>query len=342
MSISLSFLDRGETDLCFETIVDANEKRISSLTCPDDVNLICKQELACISNYFLALNKTFKDMPEKVQILVKQLVNYMSTREIKWGTPLDNVPSDRIVDCLKDTDFKDSASQELSNGHMCCVLSFEPANGCTPSVNGIYGVMRISGTFDNEKQAMQKAKDVIKRFPANNLFIVHTGCPFFLTRDEKYFSGTTHVRVGKSDEQIPMKSEHDIINMYDFMASKIIEEKRKEKEINDEIAKRVQVLEKDVKDQHVSDVEQLLVLFHKICCSAMEFQNLKRITSEIVEKHNIQSQQAEDLMTENPNLFNEAMVLLNVKNKEIGIEENDDEQSQFVKDNLGKTFIISE
>lgn len=335
MSISLSFLFREDTDLWFETIVEANERRVSSLTCPDDRNLICKQELACISNYYLSLNKTFKDMPEKVQTLVKRLVNYMSSQEIKWGVPLDHVPCERIIDCLKDTDFKDSASQELSNGHTCCVLSFEPANGCTPSVNGIFGVVRISGTFENEKQALAKAKDVIKRFPANNLFIVHTGCPFFLTQDGKYFSGTTHVRVSKSEND-----EHDIVNMYDFMAGKIIEERRKEKEINDEIAKRVQLLEKDIKEQNVSDVEQLLVLFHKICCSAMEFQNMKKVVADIVEKHNCQSRQAEDLMKENPSLFDDAMILLKEKNKELGIEDNDDEQSKFVKENLGKTFII--
>lgn len=335
MSISLSFLSGGDSDCWFETIVEANERRVSSLTCPDDRNLICKQELACISNFYLSLHKTFKDMPENVQTVVKRLVNYMSLHEIKWGEPLDYVPCERIIDCLQDTDFHDSASHELSNGHTCCILSFEPVNGCTPSINGIYGVVRISGTFTHEKQALNKAKDVIKRFPANNLFIVHTGCPFFLTQNEKFFSGTTHVKVSKSENP-----EQDIINMYDYMADKIIEEKRKEKGINDEIIKRVQLLEKDIKEENASDVDKLLVTFHKICCSAMEFKNMKNCIADIVEKHNCQSQQAEDMMRDNPSIFSEAMALLQKKNKELGIEENDDEQSKFIRNNLGKTFII--
>jgi hypothetical protein len=343
--VSMNYLNRQtisdeDVDAWFNAIVAVNENRRSSLTCPEDENFACKGELTYITNFFCCQNKSYNALPDGVKKIISKLVAYISAPKKEWsGESLQVVPIDKIVNCLSETDFQDSQSSELTNGHLCNILAFEPARGCTPNINGIYGVMRVSGSYYSEDEAIQKASDVIKKFPANNLFIVKTGSPFFLTKNEKYFSGTTKVKMAPNSEKVDGETAA-VKDMYDYMALKSIEMRQKEKQIEREISDRVAALKNDVSSGSADAVDNIIILWHKICCSALEYKATEKSLVDLKKKHGTQCDRVEKLLNENPSLRDVAMQKLTSENAKLGIDQGEDEQAIFLRDNIGKTRLI--
>lgn len=65
--------------------------------------------------------------------------------------------------------------------------TFVPASGAKPDKDGIYGVMKIRGTFPNEEQANQWCEKIIREVDSyNEIFVGYVGKEFPLTTLDKF------------------------------------------------------------------------------------------------------------------------------------------------------------
>lgn len=78
------------------------------------------------------------------------------------------------------------------------LLSFVPSKGATPDSDGVYGMLKIRGTFATEDEAMLRAEFLIRNCDSyHSIYNTYVGRPFPLSVNKKYISDTTEVDIKK-------------------------------------------------------------------------------------------------------------------------------------------------
>jgi len=78
------------------------------------------------------------------------------------------------------------------------LISFVPSKGATPDTDGVYGMLKIRGTFATEDEAMLRAEYLIRNADSyHNIYNTYVGRPFPLCVSKKYISDTTDVDIKK-------------------------------------------------------------------------------------------------------------------------------------------------
>lgn len=78
------------------------------------------------------------------------------------------------------------------------LVSFLPAKGATPDADGVYGMMKVRGTFANEDEAMLRAEWLIRNVDSyHEIYNTFVGRPFPLASSKKYVTDTTEVDIKK-------------------------------------------------------------------------------------------------------------------------------------------------
>lgn len=63
------------------------------------------------------------------------------------------------------------------------LFSFTPAPGATPDARGIYGVLKVRGSFDGESESDRMADRLLGVFPRDSILTVMTGHPVLLSAE---------------------------------------------------------------------------------------------------------------------------------------------------------------
>jgi hypothetical protein len=126
------------------------------------------------------------------------------------------------------------ADPQLQNQNYALV-SFVPAKGATPDQDGVYGMLKVRGTFATEDESMLRAEHIIRNCDSyHSIYNTYVGRPFPLCVNKKYITDTTEVEIKK----------------------KIVEttstEIRKKREEERQTMKEIQEREKE----HLADVER--------------------------------------------------------------------------------------
>ena len=78
------------------------------------------------------------------------------------------------------------------------LVSFTPAKGATPDSDGVFGMLKVRGTFATEDEAMLRAEYIVRNVDSyNSLFNTYVGRPFPLAVSKKYVTDTTEIDVKK-------------------------------------------------------------------------------------------------------------------------------------------------
>lgn len=112
--------------------------------------------------------------------------------------------------------------------------SFMPAKGATPDENGIYGVMKIRGTFQTPDEAHSRSRYLIKNIDSYNPIITgYVGRPMPLVADHRKFcQDNDEVDMNKKTEEIVKEDLHGKRSE----DKKVIKEiKEKEKRLLDDV-----------------------------------------------------------------------------------------------------------
>jgi len=89
------------------------------------------------------------------------------------------------------------ADPQLQNQNYSLV-SFVPSKGSTPDTDGVYGMLKIRGTFASEDEAMLRAEYLIRTGDSyHSIYSTYVGRPFPLAATKKYVMDTTEVDIKK-------------------------------------------------------------------------------------------------------------------------------------------------
>lgn len=90
-------------------------------------------------------------------------------------------------------------SDPVYNNQVYSLASFVPSKGATPDKEGVYGFLKVRGSFATPKEANDRAEYIIKEIDAyHNIHTIYTGKPFPLCVDtKKYVTDSFEVDIKK-------------------------------------------------------------------------------------------------------------------------------------------------
>lgn len=78
------------------------------------------------------------------------------------------------------------------------LVSFTPSKGSSPDKDGVYGMLKVRGTFATEDEAMQRAEYLIRNGDSyHSIYNTYVGRPFPLAVSRKFITDTTEVDIKK-------------------------------------------------------------------------------------------------------------------------------------------------
>lgn len=78
------------------------------------------------------------------------------------------------------------------------LVSFTPSKGASPDSDGVYGMLKVRGTFATEDEAMLRAEYLIRNGDSyHSIYNTYVGRPFPLCASKKYITDTTEVDIKK-------------------------------------------------------------------------------------------------------------------------------------------------
>lgn len=318
-----------------EDIIKKQEKEVyTSLTSPRDLNGIVKSAVQDILNYLKSQGKS--NMKEVDNSILKEALNilvpYLRKHEV-WK-PLKSKPlteeeleyafNELYVDkyIKGDRKYRDPEIR----GQQYALFSFTPSTTAQPDDTGIYGFIKVRGTYNRLEEAEEKSKELIQYFSANQIFVCETGSPVPLQ---------TNVH----DQDCVIEVDNPNLPEDSLKFQELAKEQGlKEKQAMEEIRQREEQLKKDV-EQDPNDKEPLqiyLELIHKrATCAYLYTQHLKKLE----ETKNIiiaTRKRIADMDKEYPTLKDEYMDHYNESCKRNGIDKATDEMALYIKKYVGE------
>jgi uncharacterized protein DUF5832 len=321
------------SEWCNDIIKKQEVEVYTSMTNPRDMNHIVKSAIQEILEYLKSQGKT--DMKEVDNLVLKEALNilvpYLKQHEI-WK-PLKEKPlndeeleyafSDLYVDKYVKGDRKYNDPE--INGQTYSLFSFTPSSTAKPDNHGLYGFVKVRGTFPRLEEAEEKSKELIQYFSANKIFVCKTGTPIPLQEELNTTENIIEVDDASRDKECVRFQE---------LAK---EQGLKEKQAMEEIKQREEQLKRDV-ERDPNDKEPLqiyLELIHKRATCAYLYTQHKQKLEETKNIILVARKKIADMDEKYPNLQNEYMDHYRESCKKNGIDKAEDEMALYIKRFVG-------
>jgi len=320
---------------CDEIIKQQEKMVYSSLTSPRDLNGLVKHHVQEILNHLKSQGKI--DMKSVDDLKVKEalsiLLLYLKKHEVWKSSKSKPLTDDELVHAFEDlyVDKYIKADRKYIDpkvsGQKYALFSFNPTNGSKPDEDGIYGFIKVRGTFNRLEEAEEKSKELIQYQSANQIFVCDVGSPTPL--QSRVLNKENVVEVDHPDRESDENLKY---------ANLIKEQTTKEKHQIEEIKKKIEYLKEDVtKDPNEKEPLQIyLELNQKRATAAyMYTQHQEKLeeTKNIVLRSR---QQISDMDQEHPNLKEEYLEHYKKTCEECGIDKAEDNMAIMIKKYFGE------
>jgi len=320
---------------CDEIIKQQGKMVYSSLTSPRDLNGLVKHHVQEILKHLKSQGKT--DMKGVDDLKVKEamsiLLTYLLKHEVWKSSKSKPLTDDELVHAFEDlyVDKYIKADRKYIDpevsGQKYALFSFNPTNGSNPDEDGIYGFIKVRGTFNRLEEAEEKSKELIQYQSANQIFVCDVGSPTPL--QSRVLDRNNVVEVDHPDRESDENLKY---------ANLIKEQTTKEKHKIEEIKKKIEYLREDVtKDPNEKEPLQIyLELNQKRATAAYlytQHQEKLEETKNIVLRSR---QQISDMDQEHPNLKEEYLEHYKKTCEECGIDKAEDNMAVMIKKYFGE------
>jgi len=122
------------------------------------------------------------------------------------------------------------------HGQVYSLVSFVPSRGATPDKDGVFGMLKVRGTFATEDEAMLRAEYLVRNVDSyHSIYHTYVGRPFPLAATNKYISDTVEIDIKK---KVTEETSAQIRQKRDAERQTIKEIEEKEKELLSDVAKK--------------------------------------------------------------------------------------------------------
>ena len=200
-----------------------------------------------------------------------------------------------------------------------CLHSFVPAQGATPDKDGIYGMIKCRGCFEDLETADRRAFQLIRDHDSfNKIFTAHVGQPFPATDSSRFSEDVAEVDVRKKMIEVVSR---DIKEKREKEKKEMEEIKNKEKEL---LAHNKRVVENDGVDPEEQDpMEQYTVLQVKRAQLIWTYVETKKKMEEMKQSILSAREEIEKLDAESPKYKEEYREKYNKAREESGLKADD-------------------
>jgi hypothetical protein len=321
------------SEWCDEIIKKQEKEVYTSMTNPIDLNHVVKSAVQEILEYLKSQGNT--NMKEVDNTACKEalsiLVPYLRQHEV-WkpskakplsGDELEIAFKDLYVDKYLKVDRK--YNDPDINGQTYSLFSFTPSSTATPDQHGLYGFVKVRGTFPRLEEAEEKAKELIQKFSTNKIFVCKTGTPTPLQEGLNNTENIVEIDDAKRDA--------DCVRFQELAK----EQGLKEQQAMEEIKQQEEKLKRDVQ-QDPNDKEPLqiyLELIHKRATCAYLYTQHKEKLEETKNIIIAAREKIADMDIEHPELKEEYMEHYQESCRKNGIDKANDPMALYIKNFVG-------
>lgn len=317
-----------------------------------DENHIVKKHIQEIMDYLKTQgHQSLNDVnDEKIRKVLKTLLDYLQNKKpqeyfsvkeyflsviqylkIRGCKDLDSIDNNIIEDIFKNQNassnclnYKQSNSvyrNEPIDRQNYALFSFKPTQNCKPDNDGIYGAIKIIGTYVTKDDAEKISKELIKFKNEIQLFLCDVGAPIFMKN--------------KPEQNLLIIDNDD--SKYGQILSQQDDKQRDEIKY---IKKREEELRKDVSGNHKKPIDKYLELTQKRATYQYmyeERENEKNIIRDMIIKCRKDLKELDD---NDPTLKKNYMDHYQQTCKECGIDQNTDKMALTIKKYFGKDPVM--
>lgn len=120
-------------------------------------------------------------------------------------------------------------------GQTYCLHSFIPAKGAQPNEDGIYGMMKIRGTFSSIREADERSEQLIRKHDSyHKIYMGYVGKPLPVTEESKYSAEVSEIDI---KEQVSKIVREDVRAKRETERQQVQEIRERERSLRDDVEK---------------------------------------------------------------------------------------------------------
>ena len=116
------------------------------------------------------------------------------------------------------------------------LISFVPAKGATPDKDGVYGMAKVRGCFDSERECDERSELILRNVDSyHKIFYAYVGRPFPCTEESTFSAEVNEVDIRKKVSEVQSqsikdkkKTEQQEINEIKEREKKLVEESKRD------------------------------------------------------------------------------------------------------------------
>lgn len=216
------------------------------------------------------------------------------------------------------------ADPQLQNQNYALV-SFVPAKGASPDQDGVYGMLKVRGTFASEDEAMLRAEHIIRNGDSyHNIYNTYVGRPFPLAGSKKYITDTTEVEIKKK--------------IVETTSTEIRKKREEERQTMREIQEREKELLADVERKEIDPYDSYTELMVKKAQLSWTYHQTLQKMDEM--KRNIikAREEIKTMREENEDYHNQYMGRYMEAREKAGLPNNDESFIKYMAEDLDLGF----
>lgn len=205
------------------------------------------------------------------------------------------------------------------------LVSFLPSKGASPDKDGVYGMLKVRGTFATEEESMLRAEYLIRNVDSyHSIYNTYVGRPFPLAKTKKYISDTTEVDIKK---KIVEETSTEVRKKRDEEAQTMKEIKQREEELLADVEKK-EADPYDVYTELMVKKAQLSWTYHKT------MEKMEDMKKNIIKAR----EEISKMKDENPDYHNQYMDKYMEARKKAGLPTTDDSFIKYMAEDLDLGF----
>jgi hypothetical protein len=184
--------------------------------------------------------------------------NETDPKSYKLGAP--QLTDDETVAAMNELNVKDFVNKfpriekfyadPKYENQVHCLVSFFPSKGAKPDEDGVYGMLKVRGTFATQDEADLKAEYLIRNVDSfHSIYHTYVGRPFQLAATKKYIVETKEVDIKKK--------------IVETTSDEVRKRREEENKTMEEIKEREKELLKDVAQTEIDPYDRYVELMVK-------------------------------------------------------------------------------
>jgi hypothetical protein len=340
-------LDDVSVDNWCKRVIELQEREYpgySSLTSPTDLNHVVKKAASEIIDFLKSIGNDSMSAVHpteggsrdgsavshgKAKHALKVLISYLKEHEV-WkpsqekpltNEQLDQAYKDLYMPAYTYTRADRKFTDPPIRGQNYALFSFQPTKGAAPDNNGIYGFIKIRGTYNRLEEVEEKSKELIQYFSAHQLFAVEVGTP-------------TPLKEKLENKDMITEIEHrDANHDMDVYTDLVRDQTAKEKQQIEEIKRKTEELKADVQKgpDDKEPLQRYLELVQKRATAAYVYTQHREKLAEYKTVVLATREQIAEMDRQYPNLKDEYLDHYTKTCRETGIDQAVDNMAVMIK-----------